>query len=179
MSSVLELLRPDLRDFAGYSSARRTGARGSVWLNANESPEPSIADGGLSLNRYPDPQPRVLRERLAVLYGVAPEQLMVTRGSDEGIDLLTRAFCTAGQDSVMVSTPTFGMYAVAARIQGASILDVPLLAARGFALDLPGIRRALDAGSKILWLCSPNNPTGNALAREDIEAVLAAASGRA
>jgi histidinol-phosphate aminotransferase len=104
---------------------------------------------------------------------------LVGRGSDEAIDLVTRAFCAAGRDSVVVCPPTFGMYAVAARIQGAAVRPVPLDAARGFALDVPGVCAALDAGAKIIWLCTPNNPTGTELAREDILAVLAAAEGRA
>ena len=112
MTSVLDLVRPDLRAFAGYSSARREKASGHVWLNANESPWTSPADEGGRLNRYPEPQPAALRDRLATLYGVAPERAMVTRGSDEGIDLLVRAFCRAGIDGVLIAPPCFGMYAV-------------------------------------------------------------------
>ena len=113
MTSVLDLVRPDLRAFAGYASARREKATGHVWLNANESPWRSSADAGLGLNRYPEPQPAALRARMADLYGVPAEQLMVTRGSDEGIDLLVRAFCRAGIDGVLIAPPCFGMYAVA------------------------------------------------------------------
>jgi histidinol-phosphate aminotransferase len=180
VAAVLQLARADILALEPYRHA--SADRSSIRLHANESPWPPVTattGAAAALNHYPPPQPPELLEALARAWGVTPTQILVGRGSDEGIDLLTRAFCTAGQDSVMVSTPTFGMYAVAARIQGASILDVPLLTAQGFAIDLPGIRRALDAGSKILWLCSPNNPTGNTLGREDIEAVLAAASGRA
>jgi histidinol-phosphate aminotransferase len=179
-AAVLQLARADIRALEPYRHA--SADRSLIRLHANESPWPPIAapTGTVgALNHYPPPQPPELLEALARAWGVTPAQILVGRGSDEGIDLLTRAFCAAGQDSVVVSTPTFGMYAVAARIQGASILDVPLLAEQGFAIDLPGIRRALDQGPKIVWLCSPNNPTGNALASADIEAVLAAASGRA
>lgn len=181
MSAALELLRPDLRDFAGYSSARRTSASGSVWLNANESPEPSIADGGLSLNRYPDPQPRALRERLAALYAVAPEQLMVTRGSDEGIDLLVRAFCRAGRDGVAVAPPCFGMYAVCARVQGAPLVDVPLMDADGqWRLNLPALVDAVtERNVRIVFLCSPANPTGQALDIDQIRTLAASLAGRA
>ncbi len=105
MTSVLDLVRPDLRAFSGYASARREKATGHVWLNANESPWTSSADSGLGLNRYPEPQPVALRARMAELYGVPPERLMVTRGSDEGIDLLVRAFCRAGIDGVLIAPP--------------------------------------------------------------------------
>ena len=179
-AAVLQLARADIRALEPYRHA--SADRSLIRLHANESPWPPVAatsGAAEALNHYPPPQPPALLEALACAWGVTPAQILVGRGSDEGIDLLTRAFCAAGQDSVVISTPTFGMYSVAARIQGASILDVPLLAERGFALDLRGIRRALDKGPKILWLCSPNNPTGNALSSADIEAVIAAASGRA
>ena len=181
MSGVLDLLRPDLRDFAGYSSARRTGLRGSVWLNANESPEASLADGGLGLNRYPDPQPRALRERMASLYGVAPEQLMVTRGSDEGIDLLVRAFCRAGRDAVAIAPPCFGMYAVCARVQGAPLVAVPLLESEGqWRLDVDGIVDSVASlDVRVVFLCSPANPTGQALDLDTIRTLAAALAGRA
>ena len=179
-AAVLQLARADIRAMDPYRHA--SADRSLIRLHANESPWPPVTatiGAAEALNHYPPPQPPALLEALARAWGITPAQILVGRGSDEGIDLLTRAFCAAGQDSVVISTPTFGMYSVAARIQGASILDVPLLADQGFALDLPGIRRALDKGPKILWLCSPNNPTGNALSSADIEAVLAAASGRA
>lgn len=181
MSSALDLLRPDLRDFAGYSSARRTGLRGSVWLNANESPEVSSADGGLGLNRYPDPQPRALRERMAALYGVAPDQLMVTRGSDEGIDLLVRAFCRAGRDAVAIAPPCFGMYAVCARVQGAPLVEVPLLETDGqWRLDGDALVNAVaERNVRIVFICSPANPTGQALDIDQIRTLAASLDGRA
>jgi histidinol-phosphate aminotransferase len=168
--SVLDLVRPDLRDFAGYASARRSQAQGAIWLNANESPLPSPADPGGRLNRYPEPQPTQLRARLAELYGVAPAALMVTRGSDEGIDLLVRAFCRAGVDAVAIATPCFGMYAVSARLQGAPLVEVPLRdAGLAWAFDLPGLVDAVAArGARIVFLCSPANPTGQYLALHEI-----------
>ena len=142
--SVLELVRPDLRDFQGYASARRTQAQGGVWLNANESPRPSTVDPSRRLHRYPEPQPRLLRERLAAHYGVAPGQLMITRGSDEGIDLLVRALCRPGRDAIAIAPPCFGMYAVSARLQGAPLREVSLLAsAGGFQWDIAGLRQAV------------------------------------
>jgi histidinol-phosphate aminotransferase len=177
----LDLLRPDLRDFAGYPSARRTQANGSVWLNANESPLPSLADKGGGLNRYPEPQPLALRARMAELYGVRAEQLLVTRGSDEGIDLLVRAFCRAGLDGVMVAPPCFGMYAVAARIQNAPLVEEPLRERDGeWRLDLSSLRRSVARRDvRIVFLCSPANPTGQALSLAQIRGLAQALEGRA
>jgi len=179
--SVLDLVRPDLRDFAGYASARRTQARGSVWLNANESPLPSTVDPSRRLHRYPDPQPPMLRERLAAYYGVELDRLAITRGSDEGIDLLVRALCRPGVDAVGLSSPGFGMYAVSAALQGAPVLDVPLReSAEGFAWDFEGLRMAvLERGVRLLFLCSPANPTGQSLPRDALRRLLEEVRGRA
>ena len=181
MSDVLDLLRPDLRDFAGYASARRANVNGSVWLNANESPLPSPADAGKSLHRYPEPQPAILRERMAALYRVRNEQLMITRGSDEGIDLLVRAFCRAGLDAVLIASPCFGMYAVAARVQNAPLVDVPLDEVNGeWVLDAPRILAAVaERNVRVVFLCSPANPTGQALPLGQIRQLAAALAGRA
>ncbi|MGF2075305.1 aminotransferase class I/II-fold pyridoxal phosphate-dependent enzyme, partial [Enterococcus casseliflavus] len=94
------------------------------WLNANESAWPSVADADGIVRRYPDPQPPALRERMAALYGCRPEQLLAGRGSDEAIDLLVRALCRPGQDAVVVTPPTFGMYAVCARLHGVRTIEV-------------------------------------------------------
>lgn len=178
IEAVLALAREDIRSLEPYKNASWEPAL--TRLHANEAPWPPAFDAAPgTLNRYPQPQPPELLAALAAAWGVAPEQILVGRGSDEAIDLVTRAFCAAGRDSVIVCPPTFGMYAVAARIQGAAVRRVPLDLARGAALDLPAIRTALDAGAKIVWLCTPNNPTGTAIARADIEAVLVAAAGRA
>jgi histidinol-phosphate aminotransferase len=180
MSAVLDLVREDLRGFAGYASARREAAHGSVWLNANESPTPSAADPGGTLHRYPEPQPVALRARLASLYGVRSEQVLVTRGSDEGIDLLVRAFCRAGRDAVLVTPPTFGMYAASARIQGAVLVPVPLRETRdAWELDEAAWRRAATAGAvRIAFLCSPANPTGQALSLAQVAALAQSIAGR-
>ena len=181
MSGVLDLLRPDLRGFAGYSSARRTTVTGSVWLNANESALPSPADPALGLNRYPEPQPAALRARLAGMYGVTPAQLLVTRGSDEGIDLLVRGFCRAGFDAVAIASPCFGMYAVCARVQGAPLVDVPLVDRGGhWTLDTQALITAVNSrGVRIVFLSSPANPTGQALATEQIRELARALRGHA
>jgi len=181
MSTVLDLLRPDLRDFAGYASARRANVTGSVWLNANESPLPSPADVGQTLHRYPEPQPSALRARMAQLYRVRAEQLRITRGSDEGIDLLVRAFCRPGQDAVLIASPCFGMYAVAARAQNAPLVDVPLLEDGGaWTLDSTGLLAAVAAQNvRVVFLCSPANPTGQALPLPQIRRLAEALAGRA
>lgn len=184
MSALLDLIRPDLRGFGGYSSARKEASGGRVFLNANESPwAPEIA-GGEGLNRYPEPQPEALVEALAGLYGVKSDELLVGRGSDEPIDLLVRALCRAGEDAVLICPPTFGMYAVAARVQNARLVEVPLTAsgdaARPFALDADAvIAAALNHPVKLVFLCSPNNPTGQALPVDTIERIASALEGRA
>ncbi len=168
--SVLDLVREDLRAFAGYASARREKVTGHVWLNANESPWTSSADAGHGLNRYPEPQPAALRARLAELYGVSAERLMVTRGSDEGIDLLVRAFCRAGIDGVLIAPPCFGMYAVSARVQNAPLVEVPLIDDETrFSLDLTAVEDIIEHGDvRAVFLCSPANPTGQALSLKEM-----------
>jgi len=168
---IARLARPAILSLRAYEHAHWDGR--FERLHANESPWPPPIDPDgerLLLNRYPEPQPPVLIEALARTYDVAPAEVLVTRGSDEGIDLLTRAFCEAGRDSVVVCPPTFGMYSVAAATQGARVIEVPLT--EHFQLDVPAIRAAIDDGAKILWICSPNNPTGNLLGSADIESVL-------
>jgi histidinol-phosphate aminotransferase len=149
-------------------------------LHANELPWRSFADESLAgLNRYPEPQPQALVERLASLYSVAPESILIGRGSDEAIDLLVRGFCRAGQDSVVICPPTFGMYSVAARIQGADVVTVPLRAEADFALDERAVLDKCTANVKLVFLCSPNNPTGNLLSEDAIVSLTRALEGRA
>lgn len=164
MNSVLDLARPEIRALRPYEHAAWQPALER--LHANELPWRALGDhSDAGLNRYPEPQPQALIERLAALYGVAKERVLLGRGSDEAIDLLVRAFCRAGQDAVLVCPPTFGMYAVAARIQGAQVESVPLLRARGFALDVDALLARCAPQVKLVFLCSPNNPTGNLLDR--------------
>ena len=179
--SVLDLVRPDLRAFAGYASARKEKATGHVWLNANESPWTSSADAGQGLNRYPEPQPAALRARMAALYGVPVERVMVTRGSDEGIDLLVRGFCRAGIDGVLIAPPCFGMYAVSARVQNAPLVEIPLIDdERDFSLDVTSVEDILQHGDvRAVFLCSPANPTGQALSLKEIRRLARAAADRA
>jgi histidinol-phosphate aminotransferase len=160
MNPVLALARPDILELQAYQHA--------AWdpslerMHANEMPWRAQGDNSVAgLNRYPEPQPHALVERMAALYAVPPANVLVGRGSDEAIDLLVRAFCRAGEDSVVITPPTFGFYKVAARIQGAGVIEAPLSGA-GFGLDVPAV---LEAGrrARIVFLCSPNNPTGNLL----------------
>lgn len=179
--SILDLVRADLRDFAGYRSARTDTAQGTVWLNANESPWANAADTGAGLRRYPDPQPPDLREALAGLYGCAPQQLLAGRGSDEGIDLLVRALCRPGNDAVVITTPTFGMYAVCARLHGVRVADVPLRETdRGYACDFDAVGEEAERQSaKLVFLCTPGNPGGNLLPLDGIAALAERLSRRA
>jgi histidinol-phosphate aminotransferase len=178
MSWVQELARPDIVALKPYQHA--AWEPGLERLHANELPwRPADDDSRAGLNRYPEPQPQALIERLAELYAVAPSTVLVGRGSDEAIDLLTRAFCRAGRDAVLVCPPTFGMYSVSARIQGAEVLQAPLLAASGFALDEPTLLERWTPAVKLIFLCSPNNPTGNLLDEAAIVRIARRLVGRA
>lgn len=172
----LDLARPEIRALQPYSSARMEARGGVIALNANESPWPPFGTEA-DWNRYPDPQPAALLERLARLYGVTPAQILVGRGSDEGIDLLVRAFCAAGRDAILVSPPTFGMYAVCARVQGAGVLEVPL--GDGFALDVPALLAQVTSAVKLVFVCAPNNPTGVGVPRATILALAEALTDKA
>lgn len=180
-AGVLALLREDLRGFAGYASARAASVAGDVWLDANEFPWANPADGAGGSRRYPDPQPQALRARLAGLYGCDVSQLLVGRGSDEAIDLLVRALCEPGRDAVVTTPPVFGMYATCARLQGALLVEVPLVDGEvGFAPDFGAIAdAALSRRAKLVFLCSPSNPTGAAIALADVEMLAKQLEGRA
>ncbi len=181
MSSVRDLVREDLRDFAGYASARTQRLEGDVWLNANESPLANPGDAEGRCRRYPAPQPPELQARLAEVYGVEVEQLLIGRGSDEAIDLLVRALCVPGRDAVLATPPVFGMYAVSARLQGAAFVEVPLIdGPDGFAVDVAAVRNAaLARSAKLVFLCSPSNPTGGLVPLAEIDHLADALSGRA
>src|SRR5688572_7095241 len=143
MSWLTDLARPEIVSLKSYEHA--AWERGLERLHANELPWRASGDNSdAGLNRYPEPQPRELVEKLASLYSVEPTNVLVGRGSDEMIDLLVRVFCRAGQDGVLICPPTFGMYAVSARIQGAEVVAVPLRAELDFSLDEGAL---LDRGS--------------------------------
>lgn len=175
--SVLDLARPEIRTLQPYSSARMEASGGQVLLNANESAWAPPGDHELACNRYPDPQPAPLIDALARLYGVRASQVLVGRGSDEAIDLLVRAFCRAGQDAIAIQPPTFGMYAVSAHIQGASVITVSLAA--DFTLDVDAVLAALTPAVKLVFVCTPNNPTGQLVPLRDVTRLAQALAGRA
>ena len=177
----LMLAREDLRTFAGYKSARTEAATGEVWLNANEAAWASPADPDGSARRYPEPQPSALGGALAALYDVEPQRLLIGRGSDEGIDLLVRAFCAPGKDAVLVAPPVFGMYAVSARLQGVPVVEVPLRDdPDDFHVDLVAVEeRALAEAAKLVFLCSPGNPAGGILDRDAVLSLARRLEGRA
>lgn len=162
--SIESLARPEILAMKPYSSARKEAPGEGILLNANESPWTLIDEPG-ALNRYPDPQPAMLLSRLAGLYSVPKENLLVTRGSDEGIDLLTRVFCRAGRDAILQCPPTFGMYKIAAQTQGAEIISVNRVAEDGFRLDQQAVLNTLrdNPQIKLVFLTSPNNPTGDVI----------------
>jgi histidinol-phosphate aminotransferase len=178
LSWVRALARPEIVALKAYQPA--SWEPGLARLHANELPWRARADASAGgLNRYPEPQPRALVARLAQVYEVAPASLLISRGSDEAIDLLVRAFCRAGEDAVLVCPPTFGMYAVAAHIQGAAVVSVPLRLGRGFALDWKEVLAQCRPEVKLVFLCSPNNPTGNLLSEAAVLRVVDALAGRA
>lgn len=181
-TDILDLARPELRSLTPYAPGRHEP--GCVRLNANESPYRAPGDATVrGLNRYPPPRPDALRDRLAQHYRVAPDELLVTRGSSEAIDVLIRAFCAARRDAVLVCPPTFDMYRLYAAIQGVELVEVPLLRAadpaRDFRLDAAGVVARLNDRTKLVFICSPNNPTGRSMEIAHVEAVCRAARGRA
>jgi len=175
---LTELARPEIRGLRAYEHAR--WEPGLVRLHANELPWRARHDATQAgLNHYPEPHPLALAAALAGLYGLEPSRVLVTRGSDEAIDLLVRSYCRAGSDAILICPPTFGMYGVAARVQGAAVVEVPLQRAHGFDCDFRAVREHCDERVKLVFLCSPNNPTGNRLATVEIAALARALEGRA
>lgn len=178
MSWLSDIARPDIRSLQPYQHA--TWEPGLVRLHANELPWRAAADASeAGLNRYPEPHPLALAARLAALYQVEAGCVLACRGSDEAIDLLTRCYAQHGRDAVLITPPTFGMYALCARVQGATVIEVPLRRAAGYALDLPALRAALTPAVKLVYLCSPNNPTGNRIDRAQIIELAATLAGQA
>lgn len=172
-----KLIRADLKkSFVPYHSARATAPDQGILLNANESP---WDDEGHHFNRYPEPQPKVLLHSLAHRYGLSPEQILLTRGSDEGIDLLIRLFCQAGQDGILQLQPGFGMYAVYARLQNAVVATLSLSPETNFQCDAEAILDAVTPATKLIFLCSPQNPTGNSLSTDTINTVCSALTEKA
>lgn len=175
--SIEQLARKTVRELTPYQSARRLGGSGDIWLNANESPFANEYNIQCArLNRYSTCQPVELIEAYADYAGVRADQVLTSRGADEGIELLIRTFCEPNKDSILYCPPTYGMYAISAETFDIERKVVPLTA--DWQLDMPAITANLD-GVKLVFACSPNNPTGNLLNREDLEALLDKTAGKA
>lgn len=158
-------MRPNIRAMQPYSSARdEFHGSASVFLDANENPY------NAPYNRYPDPMQWRLKERISEIKGVPVESIFLGNGSDEPIDLLLRAFCEPGQEKMLTTDPTYGMYQVAAEVNNVACVKVPLC--DDFSLDLPALLAHIDDATKLIYLCSPNNPTGNSLGHDVIREVL-------
>ena len=175
--NIEDLARANVRALTPYQSARRLGGNGDVWLNANEFPLPVPFElSQQTLNRYPECQPKLVIERYAAYAGLTPEQVLVSRGADEGIELLMRAFCEPGKDAILFCPPTYGMYSVSAETIGIEYRTVAAL--DNWQLNLPAIAEQLD-GVKVVYMCSPNNPTGNLINPDDIRQLLEMTAGKA
>jgi histidinol-phosphate aminotransferase len=169
--SIARLARPGIRALHAYEAAEQVDD--TIRLNANESPRSSsVGSFRRPLNRYPEVRPAKLRQALAQRFGTKADQLLVTRGSSEAIDLIIRAFCEAGRDAVLVTSPSFSMYRHYAEVQGARLIEVKTEAERDFAIDVQDILDACDATTRLIFVCSPNNPTGTTLPRQDLETLL-------
>jgi histidinol-phosphate aminotransferase len=178
VNAVVSLARPEIVTLKAYAHAAWLPSL--TRLHANEAPwRPTGDTTAAGLNRYPEPQPRALIERLAALYGVPAASVLATRGGDEAIDVLTRIYLRAGTDAILQCTPTFGMYQVAARIQGAGVTEIPLDREQGWALDPERLLAAWQPHVKLVYLCSPNNPTANLLDEAALETLCRALDGKA
>lgn len=165
-----KILRDNIRNLTPYSSARdEFKGEASILLDANENAYGSPLD--VAYNRYPDPLQHELKTKLSHIKGVPAQNIFLGNGSDEAIDLLFRAFCRPGIDNVILVPPTYGMYEVSANINDIALKKVNLTP--DFQLDMEGVAEAVDEQTKIIFLCSPNNPTGNSLERSDVETILA------
>jgi histidinol-phosphate aminotransferase len=178
VTSVLDLARPELRELRPYTPGAYEAD--SIRLNANESPWRLPSDHTeRGLNVYPPPRPTALVAALAAYYGVDAAQLLVTRGSSEAIDVLIRGFCRAGRDKILICPPTFDMYRLYAGIQNAGVVSVPTLRQRDFALDVDRLLASVDEQTKVVFVCSPNNPTGGSIPHPQVESICDALAGRA
>lgn len=166
MKQLKELVRPNIWRLAPYSSARNeySGHEAHVFLDANENPY------GAPLNRYPDPLQTELKAKLSKIKGIAPSQIFLGNGSDEAIDLCYRVFCEPKVDNVVAIEPTYGMYKVCADIN--DVAYRPVLLDEGYQLNADKLLAQCDAHTKLIWICSPNNPTGNNMQRDEVKKVL-------
>jgi histidinol-phosphate aminotransferase len=164
-----KILRPNIRQLVPYSSARdEFKGEAEIFLDANENSLGSPLTKWY--NRYPDPLQWKVKEALSRIKGISPQHIFLGNGSDECIDILYRAFCIPGKDNVIINPPTYGMYEVSAHINDVEVRKVVLQ--DDFQLDLVHLENKVDANTRIIWICSPNNPTANSMNRQDIEIVL-------
>lgn len=164
---IEKLIRPDiLKNFAHYQSNRCNEMSEMIYLDANENPYLNQTTFGVPLNRYPEKQPNKLMQRLADLYDIPPENLLLTRGSDEIIELLIRLFCYPDRDAIITFTPTFGMYKCSAQLQAINVIEIELTQPE-FLLDVD-FDKSVTENVKLIFICSPNNPTGNCIPRASI-----------
>lgn len=169
MFSLSNIIRHHILTLTPYASARDeyTGKEG-IFLDANENPFGAVIEG--NYNRYPDPYQWAIKEKLAVIKGVRPGQIFLGNGSDEAIDLLIRATCEPKEDNIIIMPPTYGMYKVCADIQNTPVQQVPLTP--DFQMNVDAVLAAINSHTKLIWVCSPNNPSGNLIKREAIIQVL-------
>ncbi len=169
MTDINFLLRDNIRKLVPYASARdEFSGSAHIFMDANENSLGSPISP--PFNRYPDPHQVKIKEKLTQIKGLPPRHIFLGNGSDECIELLYRAFCNPGKDNVIIHPPTYGMYEVSAHIHDAEVRRAPLT--ETFELDLAALEQLVDVHTKIIWICSPNNPTGNAINRRDIEMIL-------
>jgi histidinol-phosphate aminotransferase len=169
--SIVKLARPEIQALHTYDAAEQVDD--TIRLNANESPRRcSIGNFRRPLNRYPEVRPQNLQRALAKRFGCKHDQLLVTRGSSEAIDLVIRTFCRASMDSVLMTSPSFSMYRHYTEVQGAKLIEVQSHAEEDFAIDVDAILAACDDTTRVIFVCSPNNPTGSTLPRDALEHLL-------
>jgi histidinol-phosphate aminotransferase len=169
MVTLEKLLRPNIRQLVPYSSARdEFKGTADVYLDANENSLGSPLTKWY--NRYPDPLQWKVKEAISKVKGIPPPHIFLGNGSDECIDILYRAFCIPGRDNIIINPPTYGMYEVSAHINDVEVRRVVLQ--DDFQLDLVHLEDQVDENTKIIWICSPNNPTANSMNRQDVEVVL-------
>lgn len=167
------LTRPELLELTPYQSARRLGGQGDIWINANESPFNNVAVGELDLtklNRYPECQPPALISAYSQYSAVAKNKIVASRGADEAIELLIRAFCIPGIDSIATFGPTYGMYAISAQTFNVGVTALRLTSDYGLPADFATAAR----GAKLVFICNPNNPTGTVIDKARIEQAIQA-----
>jgi histidinol-phosphate aminotransferase len=164
-----KLIRENIKRLKPYSSARSEfSGVANVFLDANENAFGSPLTKWY--NRYPDPMQWEVKKKINTIKNIAPENMLLGNGSDECIDLLIRAFCEPQKDNIVICPPTYGMYEVYAHINDVDVKEVPLL--QNFQLNLEALEQVIDENTKLIFFCSPNNPTGNSMEREDIEMVV-------